>query len=91
MSEQAYKLSYPIASVAWDGKKISKLPEAEISQSLELLQRCGVDEAMITGYHLEEESDFDVDAETKRLGAELARRGMVRGAASRAQLHLRAA
>ena len=76
MSE-AFTLSYPISSVTWDGSKIRRLPEAEISQSLDLMQRCGIHEVMITGYHVEEEADFDMDAETRRLGAELQRREMV--------------
>ena len=72
-----FKLSYPIGSVVWDGKKIRKIPDAKISQSLDLMQHCGIGEVMVSGYHLEEEANFDMDAETRRLGAELARRGMV--------------
>jgi sugar phosphate isomerase/epimerase len=69
-------LAYPVQSVTWDGEKIRRRPAAEISQSLELMQQCGVHEVMLSGYHLEEESDFDVDAETRRLGDELEQRGM---------------
>jgi len=72
----AFTLAYPVQSVTWDGEKIRRRPAAEISQSLELMQQCGVNEVMLSGYHVEEESDFDVDAETRRLGAELEQRGM---------------
>jgi len=75
MSE-AFRLSYPVQSVTWDGEKIRRIPSGDISQSLDLMQQCGIDEVMLAGYHVEEESDFDMEAETKRLGAELAERGM---------------
>lgn len=74
--KEMFKLSYQMPTVTWDGKVIRKLPDAEISGWLDLMRRCGVDEVMISGYHLEEDSDFDVDRETRRLGAELASRGM---------------
>jgi len=48
---------------------------AEISRALDLVQGCGIDGVMISGYHMEEPSGFDVDAETKRIGSELAARG----------------
>ena len=70
------ELSYQIGSVVWDGKKISKLQESDISNSLDVLQECGIDLVMISGYHIEEPSSFDMDAETKRIGAELKARGM---------------
>lgn len=71
-----FELSYPVNTVTWDGEKIRQVPEAEIIQSLDLMQACGINELMITGYHVEEEADFDMDAETKRLEAELSARGM---------------
>ncbi len=72
----AFELSYPIGTVLWDGEKIRKIPDADISRSLDLMQSCGINELMISGYHVEEESDFDMDAETRRIGAELSARGM---------------
>ena len=73
---KAFTLSYPVPSVTWDGEKIRKIPDADISRSLDLMQQCGIDEVMLAGYHVEEDSDFDMDTETRRLGAELAGRGM---------------
>ena len=70
------RLSYQVNTVDWDGKTINKLSDAEISRNFELVQGCGVDMVMLSGYHMEEPSSFDVDAETKRIGAELAARGM---------------
>jgi sugar phosphate isomerase/epimerase len=71
-----FTLAYPVSTVDWDGKTINKLPAADISRALDLMQGCGIDRVMLSGYHLAEPSAFDVDAETKRIGAELAARGM---------------
>ena len=49
-----YKLSYPLSTVLWDGKKISNIPKAEIEKQLDLLQDSGIDEVMLAGYHDEE-------------------------------------
>jgi len=62
--------------VEWDGRKISKIPETDIDRILDLMQNCGIDLVMLSGYHLEEESSFDIDAESKRIGTGLASRGM---------------
>ncbi len=70
------RLSYQVNTVDWDGKTINKLSDAEISRTFDILQDCGVDMVMISGYHLEEPANFDMNAETKRIGAELAARGM---------------
>lgn len=71
-----FELSYQMNSVTWDGKNIAKLPAEEISRTFDILQENGVDRVMISGYHVEEPSAFDMDAETKRIGAELTARGM---------------
>ena len=76
MNNGRFELSYPIGSVIWDGKMILKIPDTDISKSLDLMQQYGIQEVMITGYQVEEPSDFNMDAETKRLGTELATRGM---------------
>lgn len=73
---ERFRLAYPIATVQWDGKKIRKLRESDINQSLDLMLNCGIQEVMIAGYHMEEEADFDMDAETTRLGKVLQKRGM---------------
>lgn len=71
-----FRLSYQVNTVSWDGTRISKLSDAEITRAFDLFQNCGIDMVMISGYHVEEPSSFDMDMETKRIGAELAARGM---------------
>ena len=39
----AFTLSYPVQSVTWDGEKIRRIPDADISRSLDLMQQCGID------------------------------------------------
>lgn len=71
-----YKLSYPLSTVLWDGKKISNIPKAEIEKQLDLLQDSGIDEVMLAGYHDEEPATFDMFMETEIVGDLLRRRGM---------------
>ena len=73
---KTFELSYQVGTVTWDGANISKLSDADITRSFDIVQENGVDMVMISGYHVEEPSTFDMDAETKRIGAELAARGM---------------
>ena len=73
---EAFTLAYQLQSVSWDGEKIRRIPAADISRAFDLMQRCGINEVMLSGYQVEEEADFDMPAETRRLGAELAARGM---------------
>ena len=75
-ARKKYELSYPVATVDWDGKRIRALPEAAIRQSLEALRRGGIGWVMLTGYHVEEPAACDLDEETARLGRELAALGM---------------
>lgn len=71
-----YTLSYPVWSVAWDGKTICGLPFEGVCEQLKNLKTCGIDEVMFTGYHCEEPANFDMEAETRRLGDTLREYGM---------------
>lgn len=71
-----YKLSYPVETVVWDGKKISNIPIPEIEKQLDTLQSCGISEVMLAGYHDEEPAAFDMEAESKAIGELLRKRGM---------------
>jgi len=76
MAQNGFRLSYQVTTVEWDGRTINRIPESDIDRILDLMQNCGIDLVMLSGYHMEEKSSFDMDAETKRIGAELASRGM---------------
>ena len=75
-SAEHYTLSYPVWSVTWDGRRICGRPLEESCGQLDELAACGIYEVMLSGYHCEEEADFDMDAETVKLGAALRERGM---------------
>ena len=74
-SAEHYTLSYPVWSVTWDGRRICGRPLEESCRQLDELAACGIYEVMLSGYHCEEEADFDMDAETVKLGAALRERG----------------
>ncbi len=71
-----YNLSYMLGTVVWDGKNIANRPMRDICADMDLMKECGISEVMISGYHDEEPATFDMYEETKRLGAELEKRGM---------------
>lgn len=72
-----YKLSYPVWTVAWNGRNINRLSFDEICKQMDELKSCGIDEVMLSGYHCEESADFDMDDETRKVGDALRSRGML--------------
>ena len=72
-----FNLAYPVRTVRWDGKFIWAVDEEELEESLDILQSVSIEKVMLAGYHLEEKSAFDMDAESKRIGDILRKRGMV--------------
>jgi len=71
-----FNLSYGMEGVVWNGKKLVKRPDAEINYDIDCMREAGMAEIMISSYHLEEPSDFDLEAETRRIGRELEKREM---------------
>ena len=71
-----YQLSFPIATVRWDGQTISALPESEIQQQLDILEKAGIREVMLAGYHEEESATFQMEHESRKVGDFLRSRGM---------------
>lgn len=71
-----FDLAYQMGTVTWDGKIIRNLPMEEICWTLDLFASLDIKGVMISGYHLEEDSSFNVDDETKRVGEEVAKRGL---------------
>lgn len=73
---EKFSLSYPVWTVTWDGKVIRKRSEADIAEQMDMMCKLGIHEVMLTGYHLEEDSDFDPEEETRRIGNMLSERGL---------------
>lgn len=71
-----YKLSYPVWSVTWNGKNICKRSFDDVCRQLDDMKSYGIDELMMTGYHVEEPADFDMDVESLKIGNALRERGM---------------
>lgn len=71
-----HDLSYQINTVEWDGKVIRNLPMDAICKTLDMFTQMDIKGVMVSGYHLDENSSFDIDKETRRLGAEIAKRGL---------------
>ncbi len=71
-----YSLSYPITTVNWNGERVTRMPDETFLPVCRILKELGVDRLMITGYVTVEEADFDMMAETARLGALLDSMGM---------------
>ena len=71
-----FRLSYPVWSVTWTGKEIAKLSGEKIVEQLDLMQKIGISELMLTGYHEEEPANFNMDEETRKVGNLLRERGM---------------
>ena len=63
-----YKLSYPLATVVWDGKRIANIPIEKIRAQLEIIRSCGITEVMLAGYHDEEPATFDMMEECRKIG-----------------------
>lgn len=76
MTDNKFELAYPVMTVCWDGKIISREDEAKIDSELELLQEAGISKVMLAGYQLEEPSDFDMFEESLRIGKKLKEKGM---------------
>lgn len=71
-----HELSYQVNTVRWDGKFVSRLPEESYLPQFRLLKSLGIREVMLSGYVTLEEADFDMDAETLRMGDLLDSMGM---------------
>jgi sugar phosphate isomerase/epimerase len=69
-------LSFMLDTVRWDGKTISPLPFEQIGQRMEMFLSCGINEVMLSGYHLEEEATFSLEKESTHIGLELSNRDM---------------
>ncbi|OQA80671.1 MAG: D-tagatose 3-epimerase [Lentisphaerae bacterium ADurb.Bin242] len=76
MMNQEYKLAYPVGSVIWNGKEITREEEKKIDHALDILQECGIDEVMLSGYTDVEPAGFDMMKEAERIGGKLRARGM---------------
>lgn len=83
-----YQLSFPIATVRWDGQTISALPESEIQQQLDILEKAGIREVMLAGYHEEESATFQMEHESRKVGDFLRSRGMKGAQPSRCRTRL---
>lgn len=70
------RFSFPLTTLAWDGERITRVPDAEWRKDLETLQRAGVKEVMLSGYTEVEKADFDLDKEAGRIGEILRAEGM---------------
>lgn len=70
------KLSYPVETVRWNGEVISRVPEEEYRGTFELLASLGIDGVMLSGYAEVEAADFDLKAETLRIGRLLRELGL---------------
>lgn len=75
-NKRHFNLSYGMEGVVWDGKQLVKKSDAEIRYDIDCMREAGMTEIMISSYHLEEPSSFNLDAETRRIGRELETRGM---------------
>jgi|GEM_PF-751239 len=75
-ARKRFNLSYSLESVRWDGKQLHKRPFKAILHEIDCIRQAGVDEIMISSYHMEEPADFDQDVETQKIGKALAERGM---------------
>lgn len=73
---ETFDISYPVWTVTWDGKVIRKRSDADCAEQMDMMCELGLHEVMLTGYHLEEDSDFDPETETLRIGAMLRERGL---------------
>ena len=71
-----YPLSYSVNTVNFDGQLIRRIPEEEYTEMFRLLKSLSVDQVMISGYVTIENADFDMDEETKHIGALLDSLGM---------------
>ncbi|MDR0933028.1 MAG: hypothetical protein LBM70_08440, partial [Victivallales bacterium] len=71
-----YELSYPITTVNWNGKFVTRCSEETYLPTCRILKELGIGRLMLTGYVTMEESDFDMFEETKRLGGLLNSMGM---------------
>lgn len=71
-----YPLSYQVTTVSFNGKYVTRLPDEAFVPVLRILKSVGVSEVMLSGYVTVEDADFDMDAETKRIGDLLGGMGM---------------
>lgn len=71
-----FNLAYGMEGVVWDGRQLTKRSDAEIRYDIDCMREAGLTEIMISSYHLEEPGNFNLDAETRRIGRELEKRGM---------------
>ncbi len=76
MGIRNFKLSYMVNTLAWDGKLIQQVDDAVIEKSLDILQSVGISQVMLSGYQLEEPSDFNMIDGAKHVGKMLASRKM---------------
>ncbi len=76
MAIRNFELAYMINTVKWDGKVISQVDDVNIAKSLDMLKSIGISKVMLSGYQLEEPSDFDMIEGAKHVGEMLAARGM---------------
>jgi sugar phosphate isomerase/epimerase len=72
----SFKLSYQVGTVVWDGTLIRRGDMTAFEKSLDTLQSCGINEVMLSGYTDVEKAEFDMFAETKRIGDILRSRRM---------------
>lgn len=70
------KFSYPVETVRCNGRVISRVPEKEYRETLDLFAAIGIDGVMLSGYAEIEAADFDLKAETRQVGRLLNRLGL---------------
>jgi len=74
--EQTFNLAYPAGCMKWTGSVWTRDDTAEFERSLDLLRSCGIREIFIGFYSPVLKNDFDVAAETARVGNVLRSHGM---------------
>ena len=76
LMKRHFDLAYPLQTVRWDGTCITAVSDAELEHSLDVFQSVSIGKVMLAGYHVEEKAAFDMDAESRRIGAILRARGV---------------
>lgn len=69
--------SFPLTTLSWDGRRITRIPDAQWRKELETLQRAGIKAVMLSGYTDVEDADFDLEKEAERIGKILKASGVM--------------
>lgn len=66
--DMAFELSYPVTIMDWDGRYLRRKSITDIRRQLGTLRAAGVSWIMVSGFHYEEEADFDLLQAASELG-----------------------